>query len=463
MVFTFKYFVILILFVLITGQADRVYAQDNSSGTREKFDVGKESDLSRNVDYGGSVDVRGSSLPDNDVQSEFTTHAKFYQYVEWQPRDNWDMKGSVNVHYYSERGSDDDTDTDIDYDENYTRYTQDDLKVTLGAQKVIWGRVDGPKPTDQLGSLNLKRPIEGDYEDQRQAMPGLRLEYFHDNYKLDGLVIIEGRPTKIADEKSIWSILNKQEGRILSVKSSDLMRVVLQNANIPDENDNMKGVGFRFNKNGEDLDWAVTAQRVERMAPFYQPNPGLIRDISAGTPVDVAISAHQNEGLLQSIHPWSTVLGGDVAVPVGSSVLRAEGAWITNVPVYTDQFMTDNKDAFYIVIGGEFYPGNEDLRVIAQLSAYVLSNDNHIIDRGQIYTLNGSLENQFNYGRWVVNLDYSFGLNAREIHLEPQLTYKGWDQHEVYVGMNYFSGSTQTIGGFFEDNLQFNIGWNYKF
>ncbi len=410
----------------------------------------------------GFVEVDTAYLPDGDSKSDITAHTKLRPELEWQVNENWGLKASVDIDHYSETGSNDFHDTDLRYHENYIRYSQENFKITAGAQKVIWGRVDGYKPTDQLGSQDLRTLVTDDYEDRRQAVPALRGEYFAGDIKVDGMFVFDLRETELADRDSLWSTIDTRSGRVIGLPSNDILAGIVQDNSFGEDDDGIGGGGVRLTKASEAADFGVTVQRVKRSLPFYEVNPQVVGALAGGAPLATALASATGD-TLTAIHPWNWVVGGDVAVPVGTTILRAEAAWMSDVPAYTSNLTTDYVDQVQLVAGAEFYPGDGDLRIIVQGAASVLQDAEHVIDRNEVYSLNGSIENQFAQGRWIADVDYSIGLDERDFYVNPKITYAGFDGHDLYAEVHYFEGSSITPGGYFEDNSQIMAGWKYDF
>jgi len=77
--------------------------------------------------------------------------------------------------------------------------------------------------------------------------------------------------------------------------------------------------------------------------------------------------------------------------------------------------------------------------------------------------MTGEIEHPFAQGRWRADLRFMLGLGDRDVYLNPRLTYTGIDQHELFVAAHVFSGSAQTLGGYYRDNDSVMLGWQAKF
>ena len=373
-----------------------------------------------------------------------------------------DMKLSGMLTRLSENGGRDFTDAYLDYAENFIRWSNETARITLGAQKAVWGSVDGLKPTDQLGSQDFRRFVVDDFEDRRQAVPALRGELTQGDFKLDGLFSFTFRESEMADRESIWTPVDVRGGRVLGVAIPTGLGAVFQNASFGDDDNGVGGGGIRLSKSGEAFDAALTMQRVRRSVPFYEVNPALLNAVSAGTPLTTALATTPGKTVTAK-HPWQTVLGGDIAVPFGSSVFRAEAAWLDNTPVYRSDLSTEHTQTLQAVAGVEFYPGDAETRVIVQGFAQIHNTEAPLLERDEIYSLNGSVENSFDNERWAAGADYSIGIDTYDLYLNPYVSYQGIDGHNIYVEGHFFDGDNQTAGDFYQDNSFIMIGWKATF
>ena len=444
----------------------------NTSATPASFTFGDQDDVSSMPKtskndaykpvYSGTSQFDAAILPNSDSKADFTSHLKVRPETDWQINHRWSAKFSGDIDYFGEYGSYDFNKIEARYHENYIRYTKQDFRITAGAQNVIWGRVDGYKPTDQLGSQDFRRFIIDDSENTHQAVPAVRGEYFLKDYKIDGMFVPWLRPSELADRDSLWSLIDTDRGRTVGIGADPALAAVIQNATFDEDDNGLGGGGIRVSKTGDKFDYAFTTQYVRNSMPFYEVNPQITSAVLGGTPLGTAIATATGE-TLETIHPWTWVVGGDIAVPYESTIFRAEGAWLSNVPVYNAALQTEYADQVQMVAGAEFYPGDSNLRVITQLAATWLVGAKNTINRETIYAVNGNVQNEFAQGRWTAELDYSIGLNKYDVYLNPKLSYTGYDNHELYVEAHVFDGDAITTGGYFEDNTQLMVGWKHTF
>ncbi|MET0084826.1 MAG: hypothetical protein ABW079_17625, partial [Sedimenticola sp.] len=84
-------------------------------------------------------------------------------------------------------------------------------------------------------------------------------------------------------------------------------------------------------------------------------------------------------------------------------------------------------------------------------------------DRTEIYSFNGSVEMPFAQDRWRANMRFFLGLDKKDVYLNPEIAFLGWEPHELYLQLHYFDGANGTIGDFHQDHSMLTLGWRAKF
>lgn len=329
----------------------------------------------------------------------------------------------------------------LDYAENYLRWQQKNVRVTLGTQNVLWGRVDEISPTDRMGRVDFSRAILDKLPDRRRAVPTVRAEYFGAGFKLDGVLLPVFDDAVMPHARSVWNPVDTVNGRILSI--GNLPGIVGAHVVKADIN-GAGGAGLRLTAEGEGFDYGFSVQRVRQSQPYYK--------VILGAPV-----------VLQAVHPFSTVVGAELETERMGATWRMEVALSSDAPLTTQAFQFRTDPALNVVIGAEFFPGDRETRVTLQLAGQRIFTNQAVLDRTRIYSLTGEIEHPFANGRWRADLRFSLGLNGRDRYFNPQLTYTGVDQQEIYLAAHLFSGADNTLGGFYRRNDTIMVGWRGKF
>ncbi|MFP4682614.1 MAG: hypothetical protein ACLFMW_03030 [Ectothiorhodospira sp.] len=350
-----------------------------------------------------------------------------------------------------------------DYDEAFLRYRDARRRITVGAQRIHWGRVDERPPTDGLGVQDLTRLVLDDLEDRRRAVPALRWEEYLGAYRLDMAYIPRFRAAELPPRDGLWHPVDRDRGRILGMAPDPLLAPLVRRGRVQDQDGGSGGGGVRLSHSGTGLDYALSVQRSRRSAPYYALTPAARRALRAD-PTDPEAILNAAPVTLEGLHPYTWRLGGDLAFDRGLSTWRFEAAWISDRPVTTADLRPVTAQAVDWVAGVEFFPGDADLRVNLQLGgSHRTSGPDDLMDAENVYTLFGDAEQGFGRGRWQARLRYALGLDPREVYLNPRLAYVGREPHEIYAGYHHFEGEDATLGGFHERRDLWVVGWRARF
>jgi hypothetical protein len=96
----------------------------------------------------------------------------------WQPSAATELRLTARGDAFWQQGWRDFDEAQLDYDEAFLRQRWSRLRVTVGAQRIAWGRVDEIAPTDRLSVVDLTRMVLDRLPDRRRTVPALRAEWF---------------------------------------------------------------------------------------------------------------------------------------------------------------------------------------------------------------------------------------------------------------------------------------------
>ncbi|ENO89799.1 hypothetical protein [Thauera linaloolentis] len=350
----------------------------------------------------------------------------------------WEYMLGARFDANTQFGGQDYTRLRVDYAENYLRWRGDDTRVTVGAQNIMWGRVDEISPIDRMSRADLTRIVLDKLPERRRAVPAVRVEHYVDEIKIDAVWLPAFDDAVMPDRRSVWHPVDTEGGRLLGLGEIPL----LKGFRVKEADQNGSGGGgIRVTKGGDELDYGFSIQRVRQSQPYYRVTPGV----------------------LQAVHPYSTVLGGELEAERLGATWRMEAAWSSDVPVTTRDFRFLTRRGFDVVLGTEFFPGDGETRVTLQVSGHKTSVDQRVLDRTEFYAFNGEIEHPFARGRWRADLRFVVGIGERDLYLNPKLTYTGIDEHEIFIAAHVFDGAEKTLGGYYDRNDSVMLGWLAKF
>lgn len=388
-----------------------------------------------------SVWVEAGVLPDAPEADEYhTLHVA--PYLLWKPARDLEFRAGARLDGMSQTGRVDHSELLLDFDETYVRYRMPETTLTLGTQKIVWGRVDEIPPSDRVSRIDLTRFILDDLADRRRAQLGARLEKFWGDYKLDLVWLPIFREAQMPDDDSIWNPVNRTTGRILGIAPSQIPPSLVQASRFSEDDDGSGGGGLRLTHAGGKFDYGLTLARTRQSVPYYE-----------------LVAPTKFVGR----YPFSNYAGFDFAFTRGDAVWRMELGYSSDNPVTTDAIEFRTVPAWDWVGGVEFFPGGRDTRINLQLAAHKLNTNLDIFDLDDYYAFGGEIETELDNGRWKIGSRFNLGLNVRDIYLNPSIRFLGWEPHEIYLAYHYFDGSSQTLGGFHEDHSFLALGWRSQF
>ncbi len=417
--------------VIAEEDTDIVYS-DNTSLQGAVFSAGLD-----------EVQLEAGHLTKSGAEADTSNYLHMAFSARWDSGSAWEARlaGRIDGYYQSGRQSPDRT--QLDYGESFIRYRGEDVRFTLGAQKIIWGRIDELPPTDRMSVVDLSRFNLDDHPDRRRAAPAVRLEYFNDADKFDVVWLPDFRAAKLPDRKSIWSIVDQQKGELLGMAPTPAMSALIKGSRFTEQTPHGDaGGGVRYSHSESGFDYALTAQHVRQSIPHYE----LV-----------------SPGRFKARYPRSWVVGGDMGFEALDAAWSFEAAWLSDVPVTKTDVSYTTVEGLSWAAGVEFYPGDADTRVNLQLIGSNLIDAPRILDRTEIYTLNGAVDIPFAHERWRLNTRFFIGLDKKDIYINPELAYIGWEPHEIYLAAHYFTGSAGTMGGYHQNHSLLTLGWRAEF
>jgi hypothetical protein len=402
-------------------------------------------------------------LPKDSARADGSHYLHASVLAEWPVNERWSARLATRLDGYVQTGDEDFSRAELDYGESYVRYRARQRRVTLGAQKVLWGRMDEHSPTDRLSVQDVTRFALDDLSDRRRAVAALRWEEFVGDYKVDMLLVPAFRAAELPRDESVWSPVDRSRGRIIGMPEHALMAPLISQGRFVEDDGDWGGWGVRVSRAGRGFDYALTLQDARHSLPYYELNPA-VRAALLANPGNIPSALAAAPDTFIGRYPRTWVVGGDLGFSVGRSAWRFEAAWLSDHPATTEDLRYVELQAVDWAAGVEFFPGDADLRVNVQVGGrHLLDADEELLDRENVFTLFGDAENTFARERWRTRLRFSLGLDKRDVYLNPEVAFIGWDPHEIYAGYHHFDGADDTLGGFHRDHNLFTVGWRARY
>ena len=353
-------------------------------------------------------------------------------FMQWQPSRAWELRAGVQLRAERQGGADPYEDVALDIDETYVRWRTGESRLTVGAQKIIWGRVDGLPLIDRVSRADISRGLLDDLEERRQAQWAVRWEHDWDTVKLDAVVLPAFLAADLLDARSVWNPVNRRTGQVIGIALNPTLAALAAGAPVAQDDGGWGGAAVRLSGAGS-VDLGLSVGRTRQSLPFYETNVA--------------------RGGLDAVHPFNRFIGVD-AEWVGADITwRGELVHTRDLPLTSLQGQRVKASAVDWIGAIEFFPGGKDTRVNLQLMARRLLADGPVLQLTRYIGVNGEIESTFGQGRWKAGLQFASGLSVHDIMLAPRLTFAGWEPHELSLSVQGFRGNERTIGGFYRENL----------
>ena len=223
----------------------------------------------------------------------------------WIPAVAWRVKAKAGI--VTERRLDNSPYTEAPIDELYVSYQGEPCTVRAGIQQVVWGRADRLQVLDVIHPMDLRESYFGDWDRKRLPLGMLNTECVVESQSLQLLLVPQTR----------YDRMSSTHGRFAVPAVADNLRA--QNVHIQDDGkpnagdpNNWSG-GAQWSGRLGDADVTLNAYR------GWQPEP-VLRPIGL---------AYRSEAAR------FTMWGGSFTLPVGSIVVRGDGAIRHGMTAYT--------------------------------------------------------------------------------------------------------------------------------
>lgn len=383
----------------------------------------------------------GGPTATSTVRAAWTLRAA--PYVLWQPDRSWELRLGVLADGQGQTGTPDFSRWRGGLADTYVRWRSGDTRLTLGAQTILWGRVDGVPVIDRVSRADLTRLLLDDLPDRRRAQWAMRWEQNWDDLKLDAVVLPAFVGATLPHPHSIWSPLNRSTGRVFGLPASPQLAALVQTATVRQDDGGHGGAAVRLTSTGGALDFGLTVGRTRQSLPYYEP------DFRAGT--------------MTAVHPFVRFAAVDGEVVWAGATWRTELAFSRGVPMTSLAAARVDARLTEWVGAVEFFPGGKSTRVNLQLVARKAKADQPVLELLRYTGVNGEVETSLGQGAWKLALQFASGLDVHDVYLGPKLTYAGWEPHEIYLAVHQFKGNERTLGGFYDKHDFVAAGWRTRF
>jgi hypothetical protein len=323
---------------------------------------------------------------------------------------------------------------DLELYEGYLFRGEPGWDLRLGRQTVRWGKTDQISPVDNINPQDFREFILPDLEDRKIPNWMARMRLFHDAYTLEGIFVPFFEPDRFDFTGTKWALLAHQPAGIVFQESH------------PDKNLNNADWGLRTTATLAGWDLALSYLYAWEKRPHLRFIPN--------APLGPTIRAE---------HHRQHVLGLEFETTLHKFGFRGEAAYFYRQSLNTRTLNSVAKPVVHYVLGvdylGEHWYAN------------VQFSHQHIVDyapeilflQRNNYYLSGEFNREFWRGKVMFKLGYALDLKDGAAFLTPEVILTYFDNLELTLGANLFSGPKDTMFGRYKDNDQLFLKAKYYF
>lgn len=365
-------------------------------------------------------------------------------FLQWQPDRRWELRLGARLDADWQDGGPRTFDrATADWGDSYLRLRHEDTRVTVGAQTIVWGRVDAVPLIDRVSRVDLRRFALDELSERRLPQWAVRWEQTFGEVKLDAVWLPHFQAAAFPVDGSVWHPVNRARAQVIGVEPAPALAPFFRGARIEQQEDGSGGVALRATRAGDSLDLGLTVAHTRQPLPYFRLEPA--------------------QGRLVSLHPYTRFAAIDGEMAVGGATWRMELGYTLDQPLTARDGRMLRAHALDWVGAVEFFPGGKDTRVNLQLVAHEARVDEPVLEVKRFVGANGEVETRFGQDRWKASMRFAVGFNVRDTYVAPRLAFIGWEPHEFYVAAHLFSGEDRALAGFHRQHDAVVIGVKTKF
>ena len=318
--------------------------------------------------------------------------------------------------------------------EAYIDYSIEAFNLRCGKQIIIWGNSDGLRITDNISPVDSSEFITRSFDETRMAVDAVNFSYNQINYSLNLLYIPVFKSAETPDEDSPWFIGNKS----LSQNSKE---------EEPDKTFNNGEFGGKLNFYLPGFDFSLSYFR------GFSDNPVFMLEKQGDK--DYLLKKYKREQFF----------GATISKPFNDFVFRGETAFFKNL--YLNSENLKNKpvrtDLIKWIIGTDYYPGSNLTLSFQVYGENILSNSDETAKDEFTNILTFSISKKLFREKLELSSMTYFNTGDNDSYINFSSKYEINNHIKISAGADFFSGSSDTGYGRYEDNSQVWFRLKYSF
>ena len=310
--------------------------------------------------------------------------------------------------------------TGVQLQEAYFNYQNDLVEFKAGRQIVVWGVADGLRVTDLISPVDYTEFMSSDYDDMRMAVDGFRVKYPGERVNAEIVYVPVPRYFQMPlSEDNPWQPnlsektgLDFPEGPDAKFKNGDF--------------------GTRLSFFLSNLDFSISALHTHNQSP-----------VSVVEPVSM------DSVVIHGIHETMTMFGGDMSMPIGEFVIRAEVAeYFREALGYANNLDYARKNTFNALGGIDWYAGNNWTFMVQYLHKYIADYSDELANEKNSSEMTFRISKELLNNTLKLSLYGMFDIDNLGYYGRASGDYSLTDQVMLSLGYDHFGGKRGQLAGY---------------
>lgn len=310
--------------------------------------------------------------------------------------------------------------TGVQLQEAYFNYSNSFLEIRAGRQIVVWGVADGLRVTDLISPVDYTEFMSSDYDDMRMAVDGFRIKYPGERMNAEVVYVPVPRYFQMPlGEDNPWrpnlpekAGLDFPEGPDAKFKNGDF--------------------GTRVSFFLSNLDFSISALHTHNQSP-----------VSVVEPVSI------DSVVIHGIHETMTMIGGDLSMPIGEFVLRAEIAeYFGEALGYANNLDYARKNTFNALGGIDWYAGDNWTFMVQYLHKYIAGYSHNLAAEKNSSEMTFRISKELLNNTLKLSLYGVFDIDNLGYYGRASGDYSVTDQVMISLGYDHFGGKRGQLAGY---------------
>jgi hypothetical protein len=390
------------------------------------------------------------SFQGNFYESRLNSQIKLYSKTQQDAILNADFKIRTQASFENVR---------LDINEIFVKLAFKSVDLTIGKQKIKWGKVDGSNPTDIINPINYYDMLEA--QDEKIGRLLVKSSFFIKNTSLDILIMPIFEKSVLPDENSRWYTKPSMPDKMsyyyapLDMMVNMNLKYNFETERIAEYEKNLEGA-LRYSFDLKGWDFSLYYYYGRDNLPSYE----LSYEMPVGDTVNVLIKEKYNK--LQ-------MAGLDFATLIGKLGFRAECACFITPDLYFEKENVEDPFCRYAVgIDYEFtsLPFGESIFTLMQWNQDV-SKERYKYSKDDLrHNFYKSLSFKFQYVpnlRWSISCEGLANVEKKDFFLKPALSFTMFDGVSIDVTGEILDGHRESFFGSYKDNNRIKASVKYTF